>query len=111
VDEVGAGRLEADIEGMSIAYGADGAGYLFVSSQGNSTIAIYDRSGSNAFLKTFEVAGNGAVDAVTGTDGLDVTTANVGPRFEEGLLVVHDEANQGGGTSNLKYVPLSSVLK
>ena len=111
VDEVGAGRLEADIEGMSIAYGADGAGYLFVSSQGNSTIAIYDRSGSNAFLKTFEVAGNGAVDAVTGTDGLDVTTENVGPRFEEGLLVVHDEANQGGGTSNLKYVPLSSVLK
>ncbi len=50
VDEVGAGRLEADIEGMSIAYGADGAGY-------------------------------------------------------------HFESNQGGGTSNLKYVPLSSVLK
>ena len=111
VDEVGAGRLEADIEGMSIAYGADGAGYLFVSSQGNSTIAIYDRSGNNAFLKTFEVAGNGAVDAVTGTDGLDVTTENVGPQFEQGLLVVHDEANQGGGTSNLKYVPLSGVLK
>lgn len=111
VDEVGAGRLEADIEGMAIAFGADGAGYLFVSSQGNSTIAIYDRAGDNTFLKTFEVAGNGSVDAVTGTDGLAVTAENVGPKFEQGLLVVHDESNQGGSTSNLKYVPLSQVLK
>lgn len=111
VDAVGAGHLEADIEGMSIAYGADGAGYLFVSSQGNSTIAIYDRSGSNTFLKSFSVGANGTTDAVTGTDGLDVTTSNAGPQFEQGLLVVHDESNSGGATSNLKYVPLSSVLK
>lgn len=111
VDSVGAGRLEADVEGMSIAYGADGSGYLFVSSQGNSTIAVYDRSGSNPFIKSFSVASNGSVDAVTGTDGLDVTAQNAGPRFEQGLLVVHDETNKGGGSSNLKYVPLSSVLK
>lgn len=111
VDEVGAGRLEADIEGMSIAYGADGEGYLFVSSQGNSTIAVYGRSADNRFVKTFAVAGDGSVDAVTGTDGLDVTTENVGAPFEQGLLVVHDESNEGGGTSNLKYVPLASVLK
>ncbi|MCB5294641.1 phytase [Arthrobacter sp. SO3] len=111
VDAVGAGHLEADIEGMSIAYGADGAGYLFVSSQGNSTIAIYDRSGNNAFRKSFSVGANGAVDAATGTDGLDVTTKNAGPGFEQGLLVIHDETNSGGNASNLKYVPLSSVLK
>ena len=111
VDAVGAGRLEADVEGMSIAYGPDGAGYLFVSSQGNSTIAIYDRSGNNPFLKNFKVTANGGIDAVTGTDGLDVTTQNAGPQFEQGLLVVHDEANSGSGTSNLKYVPLSSVLR
>lgn len=111
VDVVGAGRLEADIEGMSIAYVADGAGYLFVSSQGNSTIAVYDRSGSNLFLKSFAVDANGSVDAVTGTDGLDVTTGNAGPQFEQGLLVVHDESNADGATSNLKYVPLSAVLR
>lgn len=111
VDAVGAGHLEADIEGMSIAYGAGGAGYLFVSSQGNSTIAVYERSGSNAFLKSFSVGASGSVDAVTGTDGLDVTTQDAGPQFEQGLLVVHDEDNSGGTTSNLKYVPLSSVLK
>jgi 3-phytase len=111
VDEVGAGHLEADIEGMSIAYGADGAGYLFVSSHGNSTNALYDRSGGNPILKSFKIPANGSVDAVTGTDGLDVTTENVGPQFEQGILVVHDESNSGGGTSNLKFVPLSNVLK
>ncbi|MEC5191329.1 phytase [Arthrobacter sp. MP_M7] len=111
VDTVGAGRLKADIEGMSLTYGPDGAGCLFVSSQGNSTIAIYNRSGNNAFLKTFEVSGTGSVDAVTGTDGLDVTARNAGPQFEQGLLVVHDESNSGGATSNLKYVPLSAVLR
>jgi 3-phytase len=111
VDAAGAGRLVADIEGMSIAYGANGAGYLFVSSQGNSTIAMYDRSGSNPYIKSFSLAASGTVDAVTGTDGVDVTTLNAGPPFEEGLLVVHDDTNTGGTTSNLKYVPLSSILK
>lgn len=111
MDAAGAGRLVADIEGMSIAYGANGAGYLFVSSQGNSTIAIYDRAGSNQYIKSFSLAANGTIDAVTGTDGVDVTSLNAGPQFEEGLLVVHDDANTGGTTSNLKYVPLSSVLK
>ncbi|MDZ4093019.1 MAG: phytase [Arthrobacter sp.] len=111
VDAAGAGRLVADIEGMTIAYGASGAGYLFVSSQGNSTIAIYDRSGNNPYIKSFSIAANGTIDAVTGTDGLDVTSLNAGPQFEEGLLVVHDATNTGGTTSNLKYVPLSEVLK
>ena len=110
VDEAGADHLVADIEGMSISYGADGSGYLIVSSQGDSTIAIYDRAGSNRFIKKVRVVSNGSIDAVTGTDGLDVTSRNVGPGFERGLLVVHDEANAGGATSNLKYVPLAEVL-
>jgi 3-phytase len=110
VDTAGGGRLVADIEGMSIAYGADGSGKLFVSSQGDSTIAVYDRAGSNPFIKKFRVGSNGTIDAVTGTDGIDVTTLNAGPQFEQGLLVVHDETNTGGTTSNLKYVPLSAVL-
>jgi 3-phytase len=109
VDRAGAGRLVADIEGMSIAYDAGGSGYLIVSSQGDSTIAVYDRAGSNAFIKRFQIVANGAIDGATGTDGLDVTTANVGPGFEQGMLVVHDQSNKDGATSNLKYVPLSAV--
>ncbi|MEV8001018.1 phytase [Pseudarthrobacter oxydans] len=110
VDTAGSGRLVAEIEGMSISYGANGIGRLFVSSQGDSTIVVYDRAGNNPFVKKFRVGSNGTIDSVTGTDGLDVTTRNAGPGFEQGLLVVHDESNSGGTTSNLKYVPLSAVL-
>ena len=111
VDAVGAGHLVADIEGMSLAYGANGSGYLFVSSQGDSTIAVYDRAGSNAFVKSFKVVANGSIDAVTGNDGIDVTSLNTGPQFEQGLIVVHYEVNTGGTTSNLKYVPLNAVVQ
>ena len=107
---MGHGHLVADIEGMSIAYGAEGSGYLIVSSQGDSTIAVYGREGGNPFIKRVKIIGSGTIDAVTGTDGLDVTAQNAGPGFTEGLLVVHDESNSGGRTSNLKYVSLSAVL-
>jgi 3-phytase len=109
VDTAGGGRLVADIEGLSIEYGPSGTGRIFVSSQGDSTIALYDRAGNNAFLTKFSIGANGTVDAVTRTDGLDVTPLNAGPQFENGLLVVHDEENTGSTSSNLKYIPLSSV--
>jgi 3-phytase len=110
VDVVGGGHLVADIEGMAIAYGANGSGYLFVSSQGNSTFAVYEGGGANRFVKSFSVVANGKIDAVSGTDGLDVTSSDVGPGFEKGVLVVHDESNSGGPTSNLKYVPLDQIV-
>ena len=109
VDTAGGGRLVADIEGLSIEYGPSGTGRIFVSSQGDSTIALYDRAGNNAFLTKFSIGASGTVDAVTRTDGLDVTPLNAGPQFENGLLVVHDEENTGSTASNLKYIPLSSV--
>lgn len=111
VDTAGSGHLVADIEGMSIAYGANGSGHLFVSSQGDSSVAVYDRAAGNNFIKSVKIGANATIDEVTGTDGLDVTSMNAGPQFEQGLLVVHDESNTGGSTSNLKYVPLSSVLR
>jgi 3-phytase len=111
VDRAGRGHLDADIEGMAIAYGADGSGYLIVSSQGDSTIAVYGREADNPFIKRVKIIASGSVDAVSGTDGLDVTAQNAGEGFEEGLLVVHDESNRGGRTSNLKYVSLSAVLE
>lgn len=66
VDAAGGGHLVADIEGMSIEYGANGSGHLFVSSQGDSTIAVYDRTGGNSFVKKFTVGANGTLDGVTG---------------------------------------------
>ncbi len=110
VDRVGAGRLVADIEGLSLAYGPDGSGYLFASSQGDSTVAVYDRAGANPFVTSFSVAANGGIDAVTSTDGVAVHAGDFGGAFSGGLVVVHDASNTGGTTSNLKYVPLEAIV-
>ena len=41
IDKTGSGgRLTADVEGLTIAYGKDGAGYLLASSQGNNSFII-----------------------------------------------------------------------
>jgi 3-phytase len=110
VDRIGGGHLVADVEGLTLAYGTDRTGYLLASSQGDSAIAVYDRAAGNAFVKRFSIAGNGGIDAVSETDGIDVTSANAGPGFEHGLLVAHDAANSDARTSNLKYVPLNQIL-
>jgi 3-phytase len=108
VDRVG-GHVVADIEGLTLTYGANGSGYLMASSQGDSTIAVYERAGDNPFVGRFSIAGNDSIDPVSGTDGIDATSVNAGPEFAHGVLVAHDATNSGASTSNLKYVPLDQI--
>jgi 3-phytase len=104
VDKTGTGgHLTADVEGLSIYYTSQGTGYLIASSQGNSTIAVYTRVGANTYLGNFTLVANGTIDAVSGTDGLDVTNFPVGTTFPQGLFVAHDSANSGGTASNYKF--------
>lgn len=99
------GNVVADLEGLSLANGQDGSGYLVLSIQSESRFVMYDRQ-SNLYLGGFAVGSSGDIDAVSQTDGLDISTANLGPGFEKGALVVHDGSNSGGETSNLKFIPL-----
>jgi 3-phytase len=109
VGTVGDGRLVADVEGMAIASRPGGSGHLIVSSQGDSSYAVYDRR-TGAWVRSFKVGGAAGVDGVSDTDGLDVVSAGVGSAFPNGLLVVHDAANTGGASSNYKLVDLGQVL-
>ncbi|MCG8351974.1 MAG: phytase [Chloroflexales bacterium] len=95
IDEVypGATNLKADVEGLTIYYGRDGAGYLLASSQGDSTFAVYARTGDNAYLGSFRV-GNVNSDGVEFSDGADVVNVPLGPDFPIGLLIVHDGWNE-----------------
>jgi 3-phytase len=115
VDEVGAGRLHADVEGISLARGEEGRGALVASSQGDSTFAVYDLGRSNTFLGSFRVHRTGQVDGVSETDGLAVAAGDFGPRFPNGLLVVHDGENHGQEdedepVSNLKLIRFDQVM-
>lgn len=102
------GRLSADIEGLALCRDADGRSYLVASSQGESAFYVYDASDGNACLGRFEVGKGDGIDAVTGTDGIDVSCANVGPGFEDGVFVVQDDKNNGGN-QNFKLVPWRQI--
>src|SRR4030095_12774528 len=96
IAKVGDGHLFADVEGLAIAYGKDGAGYLIASSQGNHTYVVYRREGNNEFVKKFRIGNGEGVDGCEETDGIDVTTANLGPAFPNGVFVVQDGFNDKG---------------
>ena len=110
VAKVGDGHLFADVEGLTIAYGANGTGYLMVSSQGNHSYVVYRREGNNEFVKKFRIADGDKVDGAQETDGIDVTTANLGPAFPNGVFVAQDGFNDKGN-QNFKLVPLQLILK
>ena len=106
----GLGHLRADVEGLTIAYGPNGTGYLFASSQGDSTYAVYRRGGAHEYLGSFQIVDGGEIDGTQHTDGIDVTSAGLGPAFPRGVLVLHDGRNEGGN-QNFKLVPLESILR
>ncbi len=92
VAAIDSGHFEPDLEGVAIHYGPDGSGLLIVSSQGDSTFAVFDR-GSHDFLGSFAIRPEGDVDGVEESDGLEIYSGNL-PGFEQGLLVTQDGSNE-----------------
>jgi 3-phytase len=91
VDGTGAGgHLNSDVEGLTIYYANGGQGYLIASSQGNNEFVVYQREGNNAFIGSFALVAGGGIDAVTDTDGIDVTNFSLGSQFPQGLFVAQD---------------------
>ncbi len=108
IDRVdGPNGLKADIEGVALWAGKDGKGYLVLSNQGADNYAVYRREGDNAFVGIFHIVADPerGMDGVSETDGLDVSSAPLGARFPDGLLVVQDGRNLSPRErQNFKYV-------
>ena len=95
VDTIAAANgLVADVEGLSLWAGPDGAGYLVASAQAADRYVVYDRAVPHAPRGVFSIAAStdGSVDAVSHTDGLDASSAAL-PGFPRGVLIVQDDAN------------------
>ena len=107
VDQVGS-TLEADVEGLTIYYGPDGAGYLIASSQGSGQYATYNRTGDNEHVSNFQIVDSASVDGTSSTDGIDVMSAPLGAGFPNGLFVAQDGDNDSGN-QNFKLVPWDVV--
>ncbi|HVI99882.1 MAG TPA: phytase [Sphingomonas sp.] len=104
--------LKDDLEGISLYDLGGGKGYLVLSSQGNNSYAVYDRTGDNAYRGSFSVVADGAagIDGISETDGLDVSSSNLGPGFEHGAMVAQDGRNVlPGDTQNFKIVRWSDI--
>jgi len=107
VDQVGS-ILDADVEGLTIYYGPDGAGYLIASSQGSGEYAIYNRTGDNDHVSNFQIVDSASVDGTSSTDGIDVMSAPLGAGFPNGIFVAQDGDNDSGN-QNFKLVPWDVV--
>jgi 3-phytase len=104
VDSTGrGGHLVADVEGLAIAHGRGRRGYLIASSQGNNSFVVYERAAPNDWVTSFKLRAGNRADGVEDTDGIDVTTANLGPVFSTGLFVAQDGKNDNGN-QNFKLV-------
>ena len=104
------GHLVRDVEGVAISKTSATAGYIFVSNQGVDTYSVFTREAPHSYVKTFRVErGSACVDPVTGSDGIEVNAANLGPAFPHGVFVTQDDSNDGLN-QNFKLVPLEHIL-
>lgn len=112
IDTVGGSAgLVADVEGVSIWRGANGAGWLVASAQADNRFVVYDRQAPHAPRGSFSISANEAldIDEATHTDGLDVFSGPL-PAFPRGILVVQDDGNpKSGENQNFKIVNWADV--
>ncbi len=105
------GRLVSDVEGLSLWTQADG-GYLVASVQGDSRYAVYDRKAPHAYRGSFRIgpSKDGKADGVSGTDGIDISSAPLGPDLPQGLMVTQDDENTDPvATQDFKYVSWAEI--
>jgi 3-phytase len=107
------GALHADVEGLGL-YQSEARDYLVVSSQGNDSYLVLDAEPPFVLRGAFRVGANGAlgIDGASETDGLEVTSANLGGPWSQGMLVVQDgRKRMPEATQNFKFVPWSEVAR
>ncbi|WP_285276287.1 phytase [Halopseudomonas bauzanensis] len=105
------GPVEADIEGLAIYQHADHP-YLVISSQGNDSYVVVDAEPPYQLRGSFRIGLNSqsSIDGVSETDGLEVTSANLGGQWSQGVLMVQDgRKRMPEGNQNYKYVPWQSI--
>lgn len=98
--------VEADIEGLGL-YWVDDKQYIIASSQGNNQYAVYQAIVPYELLGMVEVSSSwdSSIDGVSETDGLDITNADLGGQYKDGIFVVQDGRNvMPSDNQNFKFV-------
>ncbi|MCP4582736.1 MAG: phytase [candidate division Zixibacteria bacterium] len=85
IAKVGDNGLADDVEGLAIFKTGKHDGYLVASSQLRSVFMVYDRTLDHHFVGHFNVS------KVMETDGIAITSANLGGSFKSGLFLCHTD--------------------
>jgi len=101
------GHMTGDVEGLAL-YADNGRRYLVASSQGDNSFAVFDAD-SGAYVTSFHIGRDAAIDDVSEADGIAITATSV-PGFPGGLLVVQDGYNAKPlANQNFKLVPWQRI--
>ncbi|MCP8899432.1 phytase [Gilvimarinus xylanilyticus] len=105
--------LVADVEGMAL-YPAVDSRYLIVSSQGDDSYVVFESSAPYKRVGKFRVGANygAGVDAISETDGLEVTHRSLGKGYERGAFIAQDGHNiMPERPQNFKLVSWSDIAQ
>jgi len=105
--------LHADVEGLALYESPQGR-WIVVSSQGNHSYVVLDADPPHRVRGAFRIgiAADAAIDGVSETDGLEVTSRPLGPALPAGALVVQDGYKRlPSGPQNFKIVDWRDVEK
>ena len=108
-------ELVADVEGLALYQGRRGGpSYLVVSSQGSDSYLVLDARPPFQLRGGFRIGINEqrGIDGASETDGLEVSSADFGGLYSQGLLVVQDGHKRlPDGRQNFKLLPWSEVAR
>ncbi len=105
--------ISYDIEGLAIYRESDTKGYLIASIQGNFSYAVFDINEPHQYITSFTIQDE-KYDGVEETDGIDMTSLNLGDEFPKGIFVVQDGFNRDNGVDvnqNFKIISAEKILK
>ena len=118
------GQIFGDPEGVSIYKTDKNDGYIILSSQGDGKFNIYNRQAPYGFISSFKIIGNGSIDGVSDTDGIETLNYNLKCKdnknqldfcddFPLGVMIVQDGYNFTGENKvnqNFKLVSFEQIL-
>ena len=108
------GNIDDDPEGVTIYKTSTNDGFILLSSQGDNSFNVYNRTEPYNYLGSFKIGHSGTIDNVNDTDGIDVVSTRLNNKYPKGLLVVQDGTNDGKKIvkrQNFKYVSFEEVIK
>ncbi len=84
-------NIRFDIEGLAI-YRSDNLQWLLASSQGNNSYAVFAIEEAYPYVGSFIVS-DSLYDGTEDTDGIEVSSANLGGIFSHGIFIAQDGMN------------------